>query len=79
MTNSVLNTMGKNGLVLAIFALITTGLISITYFGTRDQIALQQQQKLLAILNAVIDEKSYDNSIQLDCALVTSVEMLGSE
>jgi electron transport complex protein RnfG len=79
MTKKVLNTMGKNGLALAVFAVITTGLISLTYFGTRDQIALQQQQKLLSILNAVIDEGSYDNSIQLDCALVTSVEMLGSE
>lgn len=79
MTKKVLNTMGKNGLALAVFAVITTGLISLTYFGTRDQIALQQQQKLLSILNAVIDEESYDNSIQLDCALVTSVEMLGSE
>ncbi len=78
MTKKVLNTMGKNGLALAVFAVITTGLISLTYFGTRDQIALQQQQKLLSILNAVIDEGSYDNSIQLDCALVTSVEMLGS-
>ncbi len=79
MTKKVPNTMGKNGLALAVFAVITTGLISLTYFGTRDQIALQQQQKLLSILNAVIDEGSYDNSIQLDCALVTSVEMLGSD
>ena len=79
MTKKVLNTMGKNGLALAVFAVITTGLISLTYFGTRDQITLQQQQKLLSILNAVIDEGSYDNSIQLDCALVTSVEMLGSD
>jgi electron transport complex protein RnfG len=79
MTKKVLITMGKNGLALAVFAVITTGLISLTYFGTRDQIALQQQQKLLSILNAVIDEGSYDNSIQLDCALVTSVEMLGSD
>ena len=79
MTKKVLNTMGKNGLALAVFAVITTGLISLTYFGTREQIALQQQQKLLSILNAVIDEGSYDNSIQLDCALVTSVEMLGSD
>ena len=79
MTKSIQHNMTKNGLVLAIFAIITTGLIALTYFGTKDQIALQQQQKLLGILNAVIDENSYDNSIQLDCALVTSVEMLGSD
>ena len=79
MIKNVLQTMGKNGLVLAVFAIFTTGLISLTYFGTKDQIALQQQQKLLGILNAVIDENSYDNLIQQDCALVTSVEMLGSK
>jgi len=79
MTKKLLHTMGKNGWVLTIFAIITTGLISLTYFGTKEQIALQQQQKLLGILNTVVDENSYDNLIQLDCALVTSVEMLGSD
>ena len=78
MNKSMLHTMSKNGLILAIFALITTGLIAFTYFGTKDQIALQQQQKLLSILNAVIDESSYDNAIHLDCALVTSNELLGT-
>jgi electron transport complex protein RnfG len=70
--------MAKNGLILAVFAIITTGLIAITFFGTKDQIALQQQQKLLSILNAVIDESIYDNAIQLDCTLVTSADLLGS-
>jgi len=79
MTKSMPHTMTKNGLILAIFAIITTGLIALTFFGTKDQIALQQQQKLLSILNAVIDENSYDNTIQLDCALVTSAEWLGSD
>ena len=78
MTNSMQYTMTKNGLILAVFAIITTGLIAVTFFGTKNQIALQQQQKLLSILNAVIDENSYDNIIQLDCALVTSAELLGS-
>ena len=78
MTKSMQHTMTKNGLILAIFAIITTGLIALTFFGTKNQIALQQQQKLLSILNAVIDENSYDNIIQLDCALVTSAELLGS-
>lgn len=79
MSKSLLNTMSKNGLILAIFAVVTTGLIALTYFGTKDQIALQQQQKLLSILNAVIDKSSYDNAIHLDCALVTSTELLGSD
>ena len=71
-------TMTKNGLILALFAVVTTGLISLTYFSTKDQISAQQQQKLLGILNAVVDKNSYTNDIQLDCALVTSAEYLGS-
>lgn len=78
MSITIRSSMQKNGLMLAIFAIVTTGLISLTYFGTRDQIALQQQQKLLSILNAVIDENSYDNAIHSDCVLVTSSEFLGS-
>jgi electron transport complex protein RnfG len=71
-------TMKKNGLILALFAVVTTGLISLTYFSTKDQISAQQQKKLLGILNAVVDKNSYTNDIQLDCALVTSAEYLGS-
>jgi electron transport complex protein RnfG len=76
---SMTNTMFKNGLILTLFAVITTGLIALTFFGTKEQISLQQQKKLLSILNAVIDENSYDNVIQLDCALVLSPELLGSD
>jgi electron transport complex protein RnfG len=79
MTKSIQYTMTKNGLVLAIFAIVTTGLIALTFFGTKDQIALQQQKKLLSVLNAVIDERTYDNAIQFDCALVTSAKLLGSD
>lgn len=79
MTKSIQHTMTKNGLILAVFAIVTTGLIALTYFGTKDQIALQQQQKLLSILNAVIDKSTYDNAIQFDCALVTSAELLGTD
>ncbi|MEP1445545.1 MAG: electron transport complex subunit RsxG [Paraglaciecola sp.] len=79
MTKSIQHTMSKNGLILAVFALATTGLIALTYFGTKDQIAIQQQQKLLSILHAVIDENAYDNAIQFDCALVTSKSFLGSD
>ncbi|WP_299074088.1 electron transport complex subunit RsxG [uncultured Paraglaciecola sp.] len=79
MTTNIQQTMIRNGLILALFAIVTTGLIALTYFGTKDQIARQQQQKLLSILNAVIDKNSYDNAIHLDCALFTSNQLLGSD
>ena len=56
-------TMTKNGLILALFAVVTTGLIALTFYGTKDQIRAQEQQKLLAILNAVVDRASYTNDI----------------
>jgi electron transport complex protein RnfG len=72
-------TMSKNGLILALFAMITTGLIALTYFGTKEQIDAQQQRKLLGILNAVIAKDSHTNDIQHDCALVVSRDYLGSD
>lgn len=68
----------KNGLVLSAFALVTTALISLTYRGTSETIAGQQQQKLMSILNAIIDQSTYDNSIHQDCVLVQNSELLGS-
>ncbi|MFT2091587.1 electron transport complex subunit RsxG [Paraglaciecola sp. 2405UD69-4] len=74
---TIKNSMGKNGLILAIFALLTTALISITYFGTKKQIDAQEQATLLARLNAVIDANDYDNEVQLNCAIVSSATYLG--
>ncbi|KXI28652.1 electron transport complex subunit RsxG [Paraglaciecola hydrolytica] len=74
MTKSIFN----KGLILAAFAMVTSGLIGLTYFGTKEQIAHQQQQKLQAILNAIIDPSSYNNAIANNCALMTSAEYLGS-
>lgn len=79
MNKEIGDNMLRNGLILAVFALVTTGLIALTYFGTKDQIALQQQQKLLSILNAVVDENSYNNQIQLDCAEILAPDFLGNK
>lgn len=76
---TIKDSMGKNGIILAVFALVTTALISITYFGTVEQIAAQKQKKLLDTLNAVIDKSSYDNQIQFDCVIVNSAPLLGDK
>lgn len=68
----------KNGLVLGAFALVTTALIALTNEGTKDTIAAQQQQKLMSILNAIVDQSSYDNQIQQDCVMVQDSQLLGS-
>jgi electron transport complex protein RnfG len=68
----------KNGVILSVFAMVTSGLIGLTFFGTKDQIAHQQQQKLQVILNAIIEPSSYNNAIANNCALMSSLEYLGS-
>jgi electron transport complex protein RnfG len=74
MTRSIV----KNGLILALFAMLTTGLIATTFFATKDQIDLQRQQKLITTLDALVPRESYNNSMQNDCVIVSSREYLGS-
>jgi Na+-translocating ferredoxin:NAD+ oxidoreductase subunit G len=69
----------KNGLILSAFAMITSGLIALTYFATHQQIATQQQAKLQGILNAIIEPSLYDNAIASNCVNVISSDALGSE
>ena len=70
--------MVKNGLVLAAFAVVTTGLIALTYSGTEEVIKLQHQQQLLSVLNAIVPPTTYNNDIQHDCALLRAPDFLGS-
>lgn len=70
--------MVKNGLVLAAFAVLSTGLIALTYSGTEDEIEFQQQQQLMSVLNAIVPANTYDNDIQHDCALISAADYLGS-
>lgn len=75
MTRSII----KNGLILALFAVLTTGLIGATFFGTKDQIDAQEQQKLLTTLDALVPRDTYDNAMQHDCVTVSSREFLGTD
>ncbi|WP_339768767.1 electron transport complex subunit RsxG [uncultured Paraglaciecola sp.] len=69
----------KNGLILSLFAVITSGLIALTYFGTQEKIEHQHQLTLLKILDELVPRNSYTNEMQRDCVLVTSVDYLGSK
>ncbi|WP_438863513.1 electron transport complex subunit RsxG [Neptunicella sp.] len=72
-----MNNMSKNGLILAAFAIVSTGLISITQLVTAPVIQQQQQQQLLNTLNATLDPQLYDNDLQHDCAKLAAPEWLG--
>ena len=74
----MLNAIKKNGLVLAIFACASTGLVAVTHYLTLDQIKQQEQAQLLSVLNQVIPHDLHDNELFSSCTLVQAEE-LGTE
>ncbi|CAK1831564.1 SoxR (2Fe-2S) reducing system protein RsxG [Vibrio crassostreae] len=74
----MLNAIKKNGLVLAIFACASTGLVAVTHYLTTDQIKQQEQAQLLSVLNQVIPHDLHDNELFSSCTLVQAEE-LGTE
>ncbi|UWZ96562.1 electron transport complex subunit RsxG [Vibrio splendidus] len=74
----MLNAIKKNGLVLAIFACASTGLVAVTHYLTKDQIRQQEQAQLLSVLNQVIPHDLHDNELFSACTLVQAEE-LGTE
>jgi len=62
--------MSKNAQLLALFAVACTAIVGIVHLLTKDQIAFQQQQKLLRNLNSIIADSSYNNVIYQDCLIL---------
>lgn len=75
----MLKTMKKSSLVLALFAVASTALVTITFALTKDQIAYQQQQQLLTTLNQVVPRSLHDNELYKACTLVSNSDALGTE
>ena len=73
----ILPSMSKNGGILAAFALLTTGAVTLVQLATAEQIALQEQKKLMNTLSQVLPSTRYDNQLYLDCTIV-SAEALGT-
>lgn len=69
----------KHGGLLALFAIVTTGLVSLTYLGTKTKIADQIQQQRLALLNAVIPSDYYNNQLTTSCVTVTDPRLGGEQ
>ncbi|WP_395342306.1 electron transport complex subunit RsxG [Ningiella sp. W23] len=70
---------GKNGVILAAFALVTTALIALTFGATRDKIEAEKEKQLLSVLNELVPEDAHDNELHLDCIIVTGDELLGTD
>ncbi|AXT37534.1 RnfABCDGE type electron transport complex subunit G [Alteromonas sp. BL110] len=67
--------LAKNGLMLGAFAVVTTALIALTFFGTQDKIEQQKQQKLLSVLNEVVPSEFHDNALYANCTEVEAPEL----
>lgn len=59
--------MSKNGLILAAFAIATTGAVTLTKLATADKIKQQEQQELINLLGQVLPADSYNNNLVNDC------------
>ncbi|MDT0582963.1 electron transport complex subunit RsxG [Brumicola blandensis] len=73
----IMNYMGKNGLILGAFALVTTGLIALTFNGTETRIKAAEEKQLLSVLNELVPESQHTNELHLDCIVIKD-SLLGS-
>ncbi|WP_440053898.1 electron transport complex subunit RsxG [Pseudoalteromonas sp. T1lg65] len=71
----IVDSMKKNGIILCIFALVTTGAVAIVNEMTKDKIAVNEKQKLMTLLSQVMQEGSYDNPLYLDCTTSNAPEL----
>ena len=75
----IIKVVSRNGLILAGFAAICVGLITITYYITRDTIAGEMKAALARTLNQLVDESQYNNDVYHDCTLIADAAELGSD
>jgi Na+-translocating ferredoxin:NAD+ oxidoreductase subunit G len=69
----------KNGIILALFALISTGLIAVVHLMTKDRIADEIESAMARRLNQVILASEYDNDVYSDCIEVNNMALLATE
>lgn len=73
------NPMIKNGFLLALFALICTGLVAVVNQQTADKITQQEQQELMRVLHQLIPDEIHDNDLTAQCTLLLNKEALGTD
>ena len=68
----------RSGILLALFALIGTALLSFTHETTRDQIVANERNELLKSLHKIINPNMHDNDLYTDVITVTDKKLLGT-
>lgn len=71
----MLNTMRRHGIILALFAALTTGLAAVINLLTESKIAQQSARQQKARLDAVIPVDIYNNDLQAECYIVINPEL----
>ncbi|MFV0447530.1 MAG: electron transport complex subunit RsxG [Vibrio sp.] len=66
----MLTAIRNNGLILAAFACLSTGVVALTHQLTESQIKKQENIQLLSVLNQVIPAKLHDNELSQSCILL---------
>lgn len=66
-------------ILLALFAVIGTGLVAYTFKNTKDRIELNERNALLKSLHALIPPEKHDNDIFHDTLKVTNPQLLGTQ
>lgn len=69
----------KNGFLLALFALICTGLVAVVNQQTVDKIKQQEQQELMRVLHQLIPDEMHDNELTAQCTLLLDKDALGTD
>ena len=69
----------RNGAMLALFALVSTGLIAIIHGLTKDKISQEVEAAMARRLNEIVSSDQYDNDVYHDCIQVTADPLLGPQ
>ncbi|MBE8168071.1 MAG: electron transport complex subunit RsxG [Shewanella sp.] len=73
------NPMIKNGLILALFAMVCTGVVAFVDKLTAERIAEQKKAQRLKVLQQIIPQSLHDNVLTEHCTLVYEPNVLGSD
>ncbi|MBP7547092.1 MAG: electron transport complex subunit RsxG [Corallincola sp.] len=73
----MLRSAGRNGLLLTLFAIATTGLIALTHQLTKERIADAKRAQQYASLTRLLPAGSYDNDLAASCVQLAADPRLG--
>lgn len=74
----IVQNMARMGLTLALFAIVGTALLALTFAATESRIAANERAAMLERLNQLLPAGSYDNALLEDRIAITHPTLLGT-